>query len=61
MTGCFRGVIMCLLRRRFMNIYELSVLPGAWTAPALRVTPPPPPPCFLLTWFVICVPDKELF
>ena len=42
MTGCFRGVIMCLLRRRFMNIYELSVLPGAWTAPPLPVTPPPP-------------------
>ena len=43
MTGCFRGVIMCLLRRRFMNIYELSVLPGVWTAPPLPVTPPPPP------------------
>ena len=27
-----------------MNIYELSVLPGAWTTPPLRVTPPPPPP-----------------
>ena len=30
---------MCLLRRRFMNIYELSVLPGslpgAWTATPL--------------------------
>ena len=25
-----------------MNIYELSVLPGAWTAPPLPVTPPPP-------------------
>lgn len=45
-----------------MNIYELSVLPGAWTAPPLPVTPPSPPPsCFLLTWFMICVPDKELF
>ena len=29
-----------------MNIYELSVLPGAWTTPPLRVTPPPPPPLF---------------
>ena len=44
-----------------MNIYELSVLPGVWTAPPLPVTPPPLPPCFLLTWFMICVPDKDLF
>ena len=29
-----------------MNIYELSVLPGAWTAPALRLTPPSPTPLF---------------
>ena len=43
-----------------MNIYELSVLPGVWTAPPLPVTPPLPP-CFLLTWFMICVPDKDLF
>ena len=28
---------MCLLRRRFMNIHELSVLPVAWTAPPLPV------------------------
>ena len=47
MTGCFRGVIMCLLRRRFMNIYELSVLPGVWTAPPLPVSLPSPPVSFL--------------
>ena len=45
-----------------MNIHELSVLPDVWTGPPLPVTPPPPPPaCFLPTWFMICVPDKELF
>jgi len=31
-----------------MNIHELSVLPGAWTAPPLPVTPPPPPPVSFL-------------
>lgn len=44
-----------------MNIHELSVLPDVWTGPPLPVTPPPPPACFLPTWFMICVPDKELF
>ena len=48
-----------------MNIYELSVLSGAWTGTPLPVTsnhptPPPPPRRFLLTWFMICVPDKDL-
>ena len=31
-----------------MNIYELSVLPGAWTAPPLRVNPVPHPPVSFL-------------
>ena len=31
-----------------MNIYELSVLPGVWTAPPLPVTPPPSPPVSFL-------------
>ena len=47
-----------------MNIYELSVLSGAWTGPPLPVTSNPPTPPqrrFLLTWFMICVPDKDLF
>ena len=43
-----------------MNIHELSVLPGAWTAPPLPVTPLPPV-SFLPGSWLICVPDKEVF
>ena len=35
-----------------MNIYELSVLPGAWTAPPLPVTPPSPPPFLFPSYLV---------
>ena len=31
-----------------MNIYDLSVLPGAWTAPPLPVNPPSPSPVSFL-------------